>query len=237
MKEKRDSSNENEKMAEAEGIIREFEAGKPLFFETNTGEWKPILTLRATDSRGVTVLGIGFNGGINALEVNRFKKMQERAKEEGVAEYISEHRRLDKMRGEMDYADPSMKNKERIFEANYRGTVVEKVGAELLRGEKTTREYAEIVGNIENLAAGRNPQQADRMFPGWKAKDFVEMLKIFDQEEQKIRDEMIDMFETEEIDVKATQELIKRAQAAEAKLKKVGAKLERSYGVAPNPFG
>jgi len=234
-----------EQRTKIDGIIADFVAGKPFQFEMQ-GVWYPIRSIKKDDDGThepkLLIWAMHETGDLEwERSLDDFLKMQKRAAEEEAAAQVR-WQELEQMRHPFDASDRSTENKKLIFEKRYKDAVVEKLLNEFMNGTESPVPYSYnlLQGYLQTWAAGKDLEEMGEMYPGWTASDFIELHKIFESEEKRLRKEMFDRLKEQGVDATATRDLISRARAAEERLHHATLLMGRSYGMTPempsNPF-
>lgn len=231
----------SESLHPIENVVADFRAGKQYFSRTSDGLWDEVEDLRydpkmtekgGFDSDYILVATRRMESGrFRSEPLDDFLKLQVEAKESGVDRLVAHQRQARELNEHIDDRDTSMENKQRIFEARYKSRIAGLVVNELT-GQRSDSRAREFYDDVQYWA--KHPEEQST-YQGWKGSDFADLLRMFEQEEASVREQLLREFAEEGVDVEATKELIEKARMAQEKMKKTAERLRHMHGAYQEP--
>ncbi len=227
----------------ADDVVRELSEGKPFFYRRSGGEWEQVVRLERYEgqARSPSLLVTpkreendpDFQGYVVSLK--SFLHQQAEATERNVAARLA--RRAERQEAESriqaDIANPTPEGIKRIFEVRYRKSLVDEAIRQFTNEGTYSEALSALMYDFQRWARGEDLDGAEKYFPGWRAEHFVEMLKLFDQRVDEVQAEVERKFMEQGVDVKATLELLRRAQEANRAMETAKMRLRNEAGIEP----
>jgi hypothetical protein len=220
-----------ERQAGVKALIEEFNGGKEMYFRHHEGgRWMRVRGINEIEGAGpgwvaVVTPETEEDSLGSMVYFESLKHMQDEAKMEGAESQVS---RVESSRT-LDESDRSPEGKRRLFEARYKPHVVRWVTHDLIRGEsEPDSAMTEVMDDFQAMARG----EREGMFEGWKKSDYIDLLKMFDEADQEIREQMEKRLEDMGIKPDESRALIERAKREQAKLDRAEKALSGMYGVS-----
>jgi len=222
-------------LEKAAAIVEEFKEGRPMYYRSKEDRpWEAVTGLTSRgDKYGATFSVQTEDQGDSArvMEFRVFVRMQQVAAKEEASAFVKKTQERIELQKTVDKKDTSMEGKKRIYEALYRPIAIKRAIGLLTGQEEKFLSSDSIWSDFEWWSHHPEGEQAQKMFPGWKLKDFAEMQKIVQDGLDAAKKEMAVQLKAEGQDPEEYEELARKAEEAKQRLVQAAVKVSNRNGV------